>query len=139
MSKLRWTLDTVFRDAGRQFRAARPGEYDVPEGAADEYLDHRSGGWERVDDSSAEADADADEAAAAEAAETAAESSDDDEGFDMASFLDRAYTERVDAVESGKADGHLDALHDEETSETVKDAIESRWNDLNDEDADADE
>jgi hypothetical protein len=50
MTELKWTRDSTFHDGGRNFRARGPGVYDVPEEAVEEYLDHRSGAWEHVDE-----------------------------------------------------------------------------------------
>jgi hypothetical protein len=66
MPELRWTRDSTFHDGQRNFRARGPGVYDVPEEAVEDYLDHRSGAWERVEeddeqDSSQETDADVSE------------------------------------------------------------------------------
>ena len=47
MTELKWTRDSTFHDGSRNFRARGPGVYDVPEDAVEEYLDHRSGAWER--------------------------------------------------------------------------------------------
>ena len=46
--------------------------------------------------------------------------------FDLEAFLDDDYQDRADAVEAGEVDDHLDALAEEETSQTVLDAIEAR-------------
>ncbi|SEH60529.1 hypothetical protein SAMN05192561_11211 [Halopenitus malekzadehii] len=50
MPELKWTRERTYFDGQRGFRAEGSGVYDVPEDAVEEYLDHRSGGWERVDE-----------------------------------------------------------------------------------------
>lgn len=64
---------------------------------------------------------------------TSAEHTADKSDFDLESFLDRSYTDRSDAVAAGDVDAHLDALESAETSQTVKDAIETRRDELQEE------
>jgi len=76
MPELRWTRDSTFQDGQRNFRARGPGVYDIPEDAVEEYLDHRSDGWERVDDSEE-----------AEAADTEQEGGDESEADEAESGI----------------------------------------------------
>ncbi|MDL0127074.1 hypothetical protein [Halobacterium salinarum] len=73
MTELKWTRDSTFHDGGRNFRARGPGVYDVPEEAVEEYLDHRSGAWEHVD----EDDTDTEQSANDAGSESSNDSADD--------------------------------------------------------------
>ena len=99
MIELRWTRDSTFHDGERNFRATGPGIYDVPEEAVDEYLDHRSGAWERPEETSDE--------------EQTADSQDDGADVDedeLAELLDGTIGEVEDALETGEYDDVLDEL-----------------------------
>lgn len=127
MVKLRWTNDTTFVDRDNNFRAEGEGVYDVDDELAEEYLAHRSGGWVEADD-----DADAQD-----------DSADDDEDAPTAlsteEFHDMGYQERADAVRSGEVDSLLDDIEEDETAQTVQNAIADRREELgSDADADAD-
>lgn len=129
MPELKWTRDRTYYDGQRGFRAEGPGVYDVPEQAVEEYLDHRSGGWERVDEEDT-----VDEEAVPETSDTDISSDDteptdsgdgeeepveeggseptDDQGEvtpeDIASSDDWRWA--VDSIESGAVDDQLDAV-----------------------------
>ena len=75
MTELRWTRESTFHDGQRNFRATGPGVYDVPEDAVEDYLELRSGAWERVDDGGDEEESDGDQE---DDAEPDAEISDDE-------------------------------------------------------------
>jgi len=60
-----------------------------------------------------------------EAIEDGGDESDDIEWSEEA-WLEGDYSERADAVADGRVDGHLDAIEDCETSDTVIEAVEDR-------------
>ena len=106
MTELRWTRDSTFQDGGRNFQARGPGVYDVPEEAVEEYLDHRSGAWERVDDTDDEEEPPAEtEAETADAQDTADVSEEE-----LAEVLDGTIGEVEEALETGDYDDVLDEL-----------------------------
>jgi len=146
MPELKWTRDRTYYDGQRGFRAEGPGVYDVPEEAVEEYLDHRSGGWERVDEEDADTDAGDDERVLSNATATvdvdASEPIDgsdeepigeggseptDDEGEvtpdDLASSDDWRWV--VDTIESGTVDDQLDAVEaaEEERENGPRDSV----------------
>ena len=119
MIELRWTRDSTFHDGERNFRATGPGIYDVPEEAVEDYLDHRSGAWERPEETSDE--------------EQSAESQDDGTDVDedeLAELLDGTIGEVEDALETGEYDTVLDELEaleeDGEGRKGVFSAIDER-------------
>ena len=119
MTELRWTRDSTFQDGGRNFQARGPGVYDVPEEAVEEYLDHRSGAWERPEETSDE--------------EQSADSQDDGADVDedeLAELLDGTIGEVEDALETGEYDTVLDELEaleeDGEGRKGVFSAIDER-------------
>ena len=119
MTELRWTRDSTFHDGERNFRATGSDVYDVPEEAVEEYLDHRSGAWERPEETSDE--------------EQSADSQDDgaDVGEDeLAELLDGTIGEVEDALETGEYDDILDELEaleeDGEGRKGVFSAIDER-------------
>lgn len=62
MTRLRWTNDSLrFTDHARNFTAEPGYEGEVPDGAVEEYLDHRSGDWERVEDDVTESGSETDD------------------------------------------------------------------------------
>jgi len=105
MTELRWTRDSTFQDGGRNFQARGPGVYDVPEEAVEEYLDHRSGAWERVDDT--DDGAEAEPAAEDETADAQDAAASEEE---LAEVLDGTIGEVEDALETGDYDDVLDEL-----------------------------
>ena len=119
MTELRWTRDSTFHDGERNFRATGPGVYDVPEEAVEEYLDHRSGAWERPEETSDE--------------EQSADSQDDGADVDedeLAELLDGTIGEVENALETGEYDDILDELEtleeDGEGRKGVFSAIDER-------------
>ena len=119
MIELRWTRDSTFHDGERNFRATGPGIYDVPEEAVEDYLDHRSGAWERPEETSDE--------------EQSADSQDDGADVDedeLAELLDGTIGEVEDALETGEYDNVLDELEaleeDGEGRKGVFSAIDER-------------
>jgi hypothetical protein len=119
MTELRWTRDSTFHDGERNFRATGPGVYDVPEEAVEEYLDHRSGAWERPEETSDE--------------EQSTDSQDDSADVDedeLAAVLDGTIGEVEDALETGEYDDVLDELEaleeDGEGRKGVFSAIDER-------------
>jgi hypothetical protein len=119
MIELRWTRDSTFHDGERNFRATGPGIYDVPEEAVEDYLDHRSGAWERPEETSDD--------------EQSAESQDDGTDVDedeLAELLDGTIGEIEDALETGEYDDVLDELEtleeDGEGRKGVFSAIDER-------------
>ena len=105
MTELRWTRDSTFQDGARNFQARGPGVYDVPEEAVEEYLDHRSGAWERVADVDDEAEAEPaaeDETAVAQDAAFSKQ--------ELAEVLDGTIGEVKEALETGDYDDVLDEL-----------------------------
>ena len=119
MIELRWTRDSTFHDGERNFRATGPGIYDVPEEAVEDYLDHRSGAWERPEETSDE--------------EQSADSQDDGADVDedvLAELLDGTIGEVEDALETGEYDDVLDELEvleeDGEGRKGVFSAIDER-------------
>jgi len=50
----------------------------------------------------------------------------DDIEWSEEAWLDGDYSERAEAVAGGRVDGHLDAIEDCETSDTVIEAVEER-------------
>ena len=119
MIELRWIRDSTFHDGERNFRATGPGIYDVPEEAVEDYLDHRSGAWERPEETSDE--------------EQSADSQDDGADVDedeLAELLDGTIGEVEDALETGEYDTVLDELEaleeDGEGRKGVFSAIDER-------------
>jgi len=50
MPHLKWTRPTTFLDGARDVQTRGEGIYEVPEEAIEEYLNHRTGGWELPED-----------------------------------------------------------------------------------------
>jgi hypothetical protein len=119
MTELRWTRDSTFHDGERNFRATGPGVYDVPEEAVEEYLDHRSGAWERPEETSDEE----------QSTDFQDDSADVDED-ELAAVLDGTIGEVEDALETGEYDDVLDELEaleeDGEGRKGVFSAIDER-------------
>jgi len=121
------------REAGRKFD--RGDRADVSEATA-AYLCEERGDFERVDATAATEDGGNDDAATAEPELTdesdgSGDVTDDaggdiDSSFDADEWLERDYQERADLVKAGAVDAHLETLLEVETSETVKDAVETR-------------
>ena len=101
-------------------------EADVGERTADRLCARDD--FERVttDAEGAGGDDSGDEAADADAGD------DDDEmePFDTEAWLDQDYQTRADRVRDGDVDGHLAAIADAETSQTVQDAVDDRRDEL---------
>ena len=119
MTELRWIRDSTFHDGERNFRATGSGVYDVPKEAVEEYLDHRSGAWERPEETSD--------------VEQSTDSQDDGADVDedeLAGVLDGTISEVEDALETGEYDTVLDELEaleeDGEGRKGVFSAIEER-------------
>ena len=123
MTELRWTRESTFHDGQRNFRATGPGVYDVPEDAVEDYLDHRSDAWERVDDGGDEGQSDSDQE---DDAEADAELSDDE----LAEVLDGTIPEVEEELATGDYDDVLDELEaleeDGEDRSGVYSAIDDR-------------
>ena len=119
MTELRWTRDSTFHDGARNFRARGPGVYDVPEEAVEDYLDHRSGAWERPEETS-------DEEQSADFPNDGADVDEDE----LAELLDGTIGEVEDALETGEYDTVLDELEaleeDGEGRKGVFSAIDER-------------
>jgi hypothetical protein len=105
MTELRWTRDSTFQDGARNFQARGPGVYDVPEEAVEKYLDHRSGAWERVDDTDDGAEA---EPAAEDETPDAQDAAFSEE--ELAEVLDGTIGEVEEALATGDYDDVLDEL-----------------------------
>ena len=103
MTELRWTRESTFHDGQRNFRATGPGVYDVPEAAVEDYLEHRSGAWERVDEGGDEEESDSDQE---EDAEADVEFSDDE----LAEVLNGTIPEVEEELATGDYDDVLDEL-----------------------------
>lgn len=58
------------------------------------------------------------------------EGDDGGDAFDEDAWMDRDYQDRETAVRDGDVDEHLDAIADAETSETVKEAVDDRRDEL---------
>lgn len=85
MAKLRWTGGT-FTDGARGFRTSGGvHEFEDPE-RVEEYLDHRSGDWERVEEDEAEDETDAEDTGDEDP--DAAEADDDAEADDVVTPTD---------------------------------------------------
>lgn len=109
MVELHWPRRSTFRDRSRDFAFTGPGTTEVPDDAEQQY---RERGWQDPPEESeappvaaqepeeTEADADPDEA----------EPEESDAGFDAAGFVDDSWQSVTSAIESGDADGHLDAV-----------------------------
>lgn len=96
MPRLRWTREDVrFTDRARNFTATA-GEYDVSDEQADEYLDHPSGGWERVEDDDSDS--------------SDTESSDESETIDPSDYTLDELEEALDGT-----DADAEALHERES------------------------
>ena len=123
MTELRWTRESTFHDGQRNFRATGPGVYDVPEAAVEDYLEHRSGAWERVDDGGDEEESDGNQE---DDAKADAELPDDE----LADVLDGTIGEVEEALETGDYDDVLDELEaleeDGEDRTGVYSAIDDR-------------
>jgi hypothetical protein len=119
MIELRWTRDSTFHDGERNFRATGPGIYDVPEEAVEDYLDHRSGAWERPEETS-------DEEQSADFPNDGADVDEDE----LAELLDGTIGEVENALETGEYDDVLDELEtleeDGEGRKGVFSAIDER-------------
>ena len=113
------------------------GEDDIPETADGTPL--ATSASASADEGDGEDEDDAPEDAAVErdtdASENVADTGDADEGegegedadeMSREEFEDLSWQKRRDAVRQGKVDAHLDDLADEETSQTVQDAVEDR-------------
>lgn len=124
-----------YRTAGVTFESGDT--HEVPDGKA-EYLVEEVGDFEYAEDAGTTGDADepVDDDVHVEdgppddnADNSAPESEDGDEGdgdggeFDIDAWLDHDYQERADRVNAGEVDDHLDQIAEEETSDTVLDAI----------------
>ena len=153
MTKLRWTKQTTFTDPKRSFRARGGRVYEVDDEQAEEYLDHHSGGWEEANDADDAEVQNSSRGVLSQPRQTDNETGDDDteelsldpdvvesddeaadpqsDNFDMDSFMSQGYRDRVDMVESGEVDDHLDEIEDEESSSTVRSAIDERRDELN--------
>jgi len=132
MARLIWTGGT-FIDSDRGFKTTG-GEHEFDdEDRVDEYLDHRSGNWERVENPT---DATADDEAVPE---TIDEDGDDVGGEDdvqevsdeeLLEVLDGTNDEVAEALATGEYDDHLDRLAELETDgkdrKGATDAIEER-------------
>jgi len=141
MPELKWTRERTYFDGKRGFRAEGPGIYDVAEDAVEEYLDHRSGGWERVDEEDADSGSDGSESDSNDEAEP---DQSDDNGSDpddeaasepdadgesevtpeeIASSDDWRWA--IDMIESGAVDGQLDATEaaEEERENGPRDSV----------------
>jgi hypothetical protein len=94
---------------------------DVSDSFAD-YLRERGDFVEYVDDETAEAEP----TNHTEPEPETAESDEASDGFDVDAWLEQDYQERADRVRAGDVDDHLDVLDEEETSDTVRDAIGER-------------
>ncbi|AUV81261.1 hypothetical protein C2R22_05950 [Salinigranum rubrum] len=115
MPKLTWTLDRRFSDHAHGFVAEGPGTYEVPEELVDEYLDHRSGGWERPTESDVDSEGSEDVSANA---------------FDAAAFIDRSWQSVTSDIEDGAVDEHLDAVEAaEENRDSPRDSVLSSISD----------
>jgi hypothetical protein len=97
---------------------------DVSDSFAD-YLRDRGDFVEYVDDSTAEAEPTNHAEPEPESADSDSDESDTD-GFNVDAWLEQDYQERADRVRAGDVDDHLDVLDEEETSDTVRDAIGER-------------
>ena len=119
MTELRWTRDSTFHDGERNFRATGSDVYDVPEEAVEEYLDHRSGAWERPEETS-------DEGQSTDSQDDGADVDEDE----LAAVLDGTIGEVEDALETGEYDDVLDELEaleeDGEGRKGVFSAIDER-------------
>jgi|GEM_PF-3320879 hypothetical protein len=131
MPELKWTRERTYFDGKRGFRAEGPGIYDVPEEEVEEYLDHRSGGWERVDEEDADSTSEAsDPDSSGESEPDQTDGDDDSEPADEPASEPDADGESevtpeeiansddwrwaIDMIESGAVDGQLDATEDAE-------------------------
>ena len=115
MTRLRWT-GGQFTDGSRGFRTTGTSEHEFEDDdRVDEYLDHRSGNWERVEDSEDDIDeTDADSAdddvqedgADEDVAEAETEAEDDDEISDdeLVELLDGSVGDLEDALATGEYD-----------------------------------
>lgn len=139
MTELKWTRDSTFHDGGRNFRARGPGVYDVPEEAVEEYLDHRSGAWERVDEDDTEQPANdagsEDSNASADDGDTETTSEPDGEGgtlpFNPEEHTNAEIEERIadiDDVETVRALKNLEEEQQDRSGAT--DAFDDRLTEL---------
>ena len=126
MTELRWTRESTFHDGQRNFRATGPGVYDVPEDAVEDYLDHRSDAWERVDDGGDEEESDGDQE---DDAEADAELSDDE----LAEVLDGTIPEVEEELATGDYDDVLDELEALEEDGEDRSGVYSAIDDLREE------
>ncbi len=118
MTELRWTKDNSFADHNRGVVARSVGVYDVPDDVVDEYLDHRSGGWERPGESG-----ESDESDTEETGDTA-DSEFPSVKFDAETFVDDTWQSVTSAISEGKVDGHLDAVREaEESRDSPRDSV----------------
>lgn len=98
-------------DQERRFQG--PGTYTVPDDMVEQYLDR---GWQHPED----ADGAAEEAPAAPDGPGTADpeldvaTDGDVDGFDPDTFVADSWQSVVSAIESGRADGHLDAVREAE-------------------------
>jgi len=126
MTELRWTNEATFQDGRRNFQASGPGVYEVPDDAVEEYLAHRTDGWERVEDATDDSDETPNDSTESDAGLDEWWFADDGETFDIDEWLDKGYERRVEAVQSGAVDAHLDEIKDSDTSQNVVSAVEER-------------
>jgi hypothetical protein len=126
MTELRWTRDSTFHDGERNFRATGPGVYDVPEEAVEEYLDHRSGAWERPEE---DGDEETDEASAEDVNELESESG--TLPFNPENQTNSEIEERVAEIDDVATLRALLNLEEEQKDrEGATDAIEARIHEL---------
>jgi len=126
MTKLRWTRDSTFHDGERNFQARGPGVYDVPEEVVEDYLDHRSGAWERVEE---DGDEETNEASAEDVDELKGESG--TLPFNPESQTNSEIKERVAEIDDVATLWTLLNLEKEQKDrEGATDAIEARIDEL---------
>lgn len=119
MTRLRWTGGT-FTDGRRGFRTTGPAEHDFEdEDRVDEYLEHRSGNWERVEDD-ADEDASTDEGDSDGDADADAET-DAGDGADGADQDD--VDESIDELEAEGESGTLPFNPEDHTNSEIEDRV----------------
>lgn len=100
MTQLTWTRDSTFLDSARNFQAVGIGVYEIPDGAAEEYLDHD--GWVEPEDHEHEHTATQTDPAPTDR-ETEAETAAEESEFPI-------LAESVDELEAALATGEYDDL-----------------------------
>lgn len=124
MAELHWPREGQFRDRSRDFTFTGPGTTEVPDDAEEQY---RERGWQDPPE-----EAESPPAAAQDETEADADAEAEAEGFDAEAFVDDSWQSVTSAIESGDADGHLDAVQeaeqnrDGEPRDSVISAIEER-------------